>query len=210
MKNKFFKVSLAVFLVACTLAITFVGCAQPDKNQQNQTELFPERDVPGVPGENMGTTPRPGNRNLLNDSLPNNSLRSEEKTPQANDGRNVTGLDDQTPMQEASFDKERADKIVNQLNKIEGIDEINAIVNGNTAVVVYTLKNTKNTEDNIDSMIEEKVKNADKSITKVEISHSDSAMTKIKELTNNIRENKPVEELNNIFEQLMRTINPRS
>jgi gamma-glutamyl phosphate reductase len=64
----------------------------------------------------------------------------------------------------------------------------------------------KDVVDGINSLI----KLEDKSITKVEISHSDSAMTKIKELTNNIRENKPVEELNNIFEQLMRTINPRS
>ena len=213
MKNKF-KIILAVFLAASLLTFTFTGCARPDKDQQDQTELFPERDVPGVPGENMGTSPSPSpslgtrngnkNGNLLNDNLPNN------ETPQANNGRNETGLDGQTPMQQGSFDKERADKIINQLEKIDGIDEVSAVLNGKTDVVVYNPTDPDNTSNEIDTMIAGKVKDVDKSITKVEISHSSSAMTKIKELTDNIRQNKPMEELNDMFQQLMRTINPQS
>lgn len=213
MKNKF-KIILAVFLAASLLTFTFTGCARPDKDQQDQTELFPERDVPGVPGENMGTSPSPSpslgtrngnkNGNLLNDNLPNN------ETPQANNGRNETGLDGQTPMQQGSFDKERADKIINQLEKIDGIDEVSAVVNGNTAVVVYTPTDAGNASNETDNMIQEKVKDIDNAITKVEVSRSAGAMSKIKELTDSISKSKPVEELNNMFEDLMRTINPQS
>lgn len=202
MKNKF-KVVLAVFLAVCALALTFTGCARQDSDRQDETEMLPERDVPAVPGDDTGITPSPrprtGDGNILDNDLGIN------ETPRTNNGRSTNGTTPQT-----SFDKKRADKIVNQLEKLEEIDEVNAVVNGNTAVVVYTPTDAGNASNETDNMIQEKVKDIDNAITKVEVSRSAGAMSKIKELTDSISKSKPVEELNNMFEDLMRTINPQS
>lgn len=221
MKNKF-KVILTVFLGIAVLAFAFVGCAQPNNEQQGQeqTEMFPERDIPGAPGENMGRTSDEqelGNRNSLDNNLQGmdrtpqaNRTPQVNRTPLSNNQRNGTGLDRQAPMQQTGFDKERADKIVNQLNKMEEIGEVNAVVNDDTAIVVYAPKNPNNASNDIDNMVAEKVRSIDNTITKVEVSHSSDVRTKVNELTDNIANDEPMEELNNMFEQLMRTINPRS
>ena len=211
MKNKF-KVILLVFLTVCVLTFTFTGCARPDTDEQNQTETLPERDMPAVPGDDIGRTPTPrtGNRNgnILNNDL-DDDLNINE-TPGVNNGRNTNGLDRETPVQQTNFDKERADKITTQLEKVEGVDEVSVVVNGNTAVVVYTPTDPDKASNETDNMVVEKVKDIDNGITKVEVSRSAAAMTKIRKLIDDIGKNKPMEELNDMFEDLMRIINPQS
>lgn len=211
MKNKF-KVILVVSLAACLLTFAFTGCTQQNAERGEQGEMFPERDVPNAPNDNIGRNS--DNQNSRNNNLLGDNPRDMNDAPLANDQRNATGLDQQTPMkdteQQTGFDKNRTDKIITQLNKVEGISEVNAVVNDNTAIVVYTPRDTNSDLDETDNMVAEKVKDIDNKITKVKVSHSADVMTKVKELTNNIANNKPVEELNNMFEQLMRTINPQS
>ncbi|MDQ2086837.1 YhcN/YlaJ family sporulation lipoprotein [Herbivorax sp. ANBcel31] len=206
MKNKF-KVILATFLGICTLSFAFTGCAQPgtERQEQGQNEISPERNVPG---ENIGTRPdaqRPEGGNLLDDDRQTPGVGV---TPQPGE-RNMTGLDNQAPEQQTGFDKQRADKIVQQLDDVEGVREINAVVNGNTAIVVYSPNEAEKPSDETDNMIAEKVKDIDDTITKVEVSHSPDAMTQTEDLRNNIDRRRPAEELDDMFERLMRTINPR-
>ena len=143
----------------------------------------------------------------------NNDLDDDlniNETPGVNNGRNTNGLDRETPVQQTNFDKERADKITTQLEKVEGVDEVSVVVNGNTAVVVYTPTDPDKASNETDNMVVEKVKDIDNGITKVEVSRSAAAMTKIRKLIDDIGKNKPMEELNDMFEDLMRIINPQS
>ncbi|TYQ16227.1 UNVERIFIED_CONTAM: YhcN/YlaJ family sporulation lipoprotein [Acetivibrio alkalicellulosi] len=198
MKNKF-KTILAVSLGICIVVFALTGCAQLNRDQQDPG--VPERNVPG---ENMGTRPEGGNLLGGDRDAPGQGV---SPSPDAN--RNLTGIGNQTPQAQTGFDRERAERLTEQLDNVEGIREINVIVNDNTAIVVYTPNERDKDSEETDTMIVNRVKEIDNTITRVEVSSSPDIMTRADQLADGVANNRPMQELNNMFDQLLQTITPR-
>ncbi len=107
---------------------------------------------------------------------------------------------------QTSFDSQKADNLRARLGEMDGIRQINAVVNGNTALISYGSSNKVNNANATRRMITDKVKQLDSTITNVVASDSADFSTRLKQLMDNINSSKPAEELNSEFNQLAKKI----
>ena len=107
---------------------------------------------------------------------------------------------------QTGFDSQKADNLRARLGEINGIRQINAVVNGNTALISYSSSNKTNNANATRRMITDKVKQLDKTITNVVASDSADFSTQLRRLMDNINSSKPMEELNSEFNQLAKKI----
>lgn len=124
-------------------------------------------------------------------------------SPSPGTGYNGTG---QQIQQQTGFDRTKADNLRSRLGDIDGIRQINAIVNGNTALIGYTPSGKAANANSTRQMITDRVKQLDSTITNVVVSDSADFSSRISRLVNNINNSKPMDDLNREFNQLMQNI----
>lgn len=183
-----------IVLTLILMAASFLGGNLLGRNAQRQ----------GQNGSNLQA------RNYIGLSLPGASPNSGLNkgnvtgigaTPGA--GLNGTG---QQIRQQVGFDRQKADNIRNRLGNIDGIRQINAVVNGNTALIGYIPSGKAANANTTRNMITDRVKQFDNTITNVIVSDSADFSSRIRRLVDNINSNKPMNDLNNEFNQLIQNI----
>lgn len=155
--------------------------------------------VRNTPYRSPGTGPTAGPNVGINVGPNAPQLRGIVTTPMPNLNRT------QQYRQLSTFDKQRADYIRNQLGSINGIGQVNTIVNGNTALIGYSPKKGMNTQATKD-MITSRVKQMNKNITNVVVSDTANFSSEIKQLVDKIKTNMPANDLNDKFNKLIQNI----
>ena len=108
--------------------------------------------------------------------------------------------------QQIGFDSKKADNISRQLGSVDGIRQINTVVNGSTALISYSPTGKGTNLNTTKNMIANKVKQMDNTITDVIVSDSADFSSKVKRLVDNIKNNMPANNLNDEFNRLIQNI----
>ncbi len=215
MRRRFPIIVSALFGIGL-LAVLFLGSNLLGRNNQQPGQNGTTQQGRNMIGGNMqGANPSAGpNRTNMpgdnrDDRLGKNQPGTQGiyTTPSPDMNMRLNRVGNQIS-QQTGFDRQKADNIRNRLGNIDGIGQINAVVNGNTALVGYSLSKTAKDANNIKNMITNRVKQIDNTITNVVVSDSADITSGIERLSNSIRNNNPVNDLNNEFNQIIQRIKP--
>jgi hypothetical protein len=188
----------------CLLILAFPGCTSGTVQQQGQGNMTQQKgnmmggNLQGrapISGTNSGVTPgaTPGGKTGI---IP---------TP----GVGILGKKNMEPLsRQLSLSLQKADNILSRLGKIDGANQINAVVKGNTCIIGYTPAVMTKNGNNTKSMIVSKVKQIDGTITNVVVSDSANISARVKKLSDSIKANKAVSEVETEFNKLLQTIKP--
>lgn len=105
-----------------------------------------------------------------------------------------------------AFDNQRAQRIVSGLGNVGGVKNARAIVNGNIALISYTPSGASGNMTATKDAITKKVKSLDGSVKNVVVSESSDIAGRMQRLSNDITGNKPADDLNNTFNQLVKMV----
>lgn len=211
-----FPIIVPVLLGIGLLAVLFLGSNMLGRNNQRLGQNGTTQQGRNLIGENMqGANPDtgPNGGNMLGgnrdagsgNNPPDATGIGATPGPDNNMGLNRMG---QQFQQQTGFNGQKADNIRSQLGNIDGVRQINTVVNGNTALVSYSPTDTTRDANATRNMITDRIKQIDNTITNVVVSNSRDISTRIDRLADNIRNNRPMNELNNEFNQLMQNIRP--
>lgn len=157
-----------------------------------------------------GKAPEPGNMNGAQ-----NNMQQEGTIFSGQEGMIPgPGQDGVNPMnyegnyQPMTMDKEKSSKIEEQLKNINGVENINVMVNGNTALVGYKPSGAAGDPTATKAEIVKKVKEIDKSITEVRVSEAPDIMSKMKKLSTDLTNNKAVDNISSEFDKIFKDISP--
>ena len=228
--NRRFPIIIPVLIGVAVLAALFWGANMLRRNNQqpgqNNTVQYNRNFVRGnmrgaspnaaLDGRN---TPQ-GNQNktnmdnaLINNGnqdgkLGNNLYNAKNMGANLSPGNNNMGMGrmGQDLQRSSAFDIKKAENIRNQLNDIDGVRELNAVVQGNTALIGYDPDGNATDGNAIKNMIVDRVKQIDNTITDVVVTDSRDFFTQIKQLGEKIKRNMSTDEINNEFNQLMQNI----
>lgn len=106
----------------------------------------------------------------------------------------------------STFDAVKATNIEKQLGSITGINNVNAIVNGNTALVSYSHKGNTSSASLMRKTVTDKVKGADKTITNVVVSDAADFQTRISKLASDIKRNTKGKDFSTDFNNIIQSI----
>ncbi len=217
---RFKNMGPSVFTIGAVLmALALAGCNMTGTtpvNPNSTTQLGQgiagtgQRPYNGT-GTNRTITPTPGNnafidtnpglgtgtRTGLGGNANNTGLGVGMTGRNAGTGANVNNT------RTTAFDQAKANGICTQLEKMNGIKDANAVVNGDTAIVSCKADNAKTDINAMRDTIVNKVKQFDSSIKNVVVTDKTDAGTKIQQLANDITNNKPVNDLRSRFNQMM-------
>jgi YhcN/YlaJ family sporulation lipoprotein len=114
-----------------------------------------------------------------------------------------------TPQNVTLVDRQKSDKVAKQLIKMNELRRVGVIVTGNTALVGYSPSKTIKDVNATKTRIADKVKKIDPSITNVVVSESADIMTRINNLTSDVANNRPGNEVGNEVNQLIQSVVPK-
>ena len=198
-----FPIIIPLIIGVCVLAFLFIGSnmmgrkPQLDRNQIGQNLQHPNPDAGPNGGNILG-----GNRNAgTGINTPNIKGIGGTPGPSNNVELNRMG-------QQIGFDGQRAGNIRNQLGTIDGVGQINTVVNDNTALVGYSPTGITQNANATKNAISNRVKQIDKTITNVIVSDSKDFSSRISRLADNIKNNRMTTDLNNEFNQLIKSVRP--
>ncbi len=191
------------------------GLQQPDTTGQGQNLL----------GEN----PQGMNPEVNRMETPDNTLgrMQNELTNGINNGTNnqtligrdgavappeVNTRQTRTQLQQNSLadNGRRAENIRKKLETISGIDDVSVVVTGNTALVGYRLTDRTKNAATIKNEIAKKVKETDRAIENVSVTDAANISAQLKRISEDIRNNGPIDEINASIEKIMRQLTPDS
>lgn len=104
--------------------------------------------------------------------------------------------------------RQKAENITRGLKNMPGVDEVDAVVVGNTCLVGYKPSKTSKNANTIRNMIIDKVKGMDATIDTVVVNESEDTMKNIKKLSKDIIDNKPANEINAEFQKIIQKLKP--
>lgn len=218
--KKLLSSALAALLSACIIS-SIAGCgAANNRNTQTPDQTGTPQGT-NIMQENLqGTDPNSapgkgtqlgGNTNAGSGNNPGAGVPDTDMSiPNGSARKNNTGNIGQGQKMVTGFDGQRADNIRNSLGTIDGASEINAIVNGSTALISYRPVGTGNNVSAIKNAIVNQVKQLDNSITNVVITDSTDMAGKMNQLSNDIKSSKAGNDLTNRFNQLIQSITPKA
>lgn len=186
----------------CMLVLPLSGCAPADRNR----DTTPGQAATPVPGQNLtgqnlqgvnppGVYPTQDRMGVLGGTPAPN--QAAQPAPQLT-----------TPQATMQTYNQRATNIRNQLATMNEIARVNAIVIDNTAVVGFTPKNTGADMNTLKRMIAERVRQIDPAVTNVTVSETADTMNKVNQLSNDMTNNRPINEIRTEVNQLMQRIAP--
>ncbi|RCX17118.1 YhcN/YlaJ family sporulation lipoprotein [Anaerobacterium chartisolvens] len=193
------KTGGTVFLGFCLITTMLSACDAgrtsrlPDQQQQNVQQQGIERD------NLLGIAPQPEDGGTSGMNPGNNQGANPGVNQGANPGVNQ-------PDQQMAPDRQKAENIKNQLRDITEIADANVIVMGNTALVGYKPSGNMGDSNAAKNMIISKVKKIDRTITNVSVSEQPDMMNRMNRLGEDITNNRPMNDITNEFNQIMRGI----
>ncbi|MCX7923082.1 MAG: YhcN/YlaJ family sporulation lipoprotein [Clostridia bacterium] len=211
-----FPVVFLLILGIGLLSILFLNNNNINRNAQRLGQNGTTQNGRNLAGENIqgvnpGTDPNGGNMLGGNRDSgsginpPDAGNINATPNPGNNNGTNRDGQQIQNQM---GFEGQKAGNIRDRIGNIDGASRINAVVNGNTALVGYTPTNNAKDANSIRNDITNRIKQIDNSITNVLVSDRNDISSGIERLANNIRNNGAAQELNNDFNKLVQSIRP--
>ena len=199
------------------------GLQQPDMTGQDQN-LLGGTQLGTNPGVNqMGTSDgtKKGITNEINNGTNNgtNTGMNNGMNTGMNNGTNNATKNGTNTMQTrtqqtqqnslADYSK-RADIIRDKLETMTEVDNASVVVMGNTALVGYKpANNSKNSEATKNAIIK-KVKETDKAIQNVTVTDALDLTTQVNRIADDIRNNKPIDQINASIDKIMKEINPNT
>ncbi|MCX7749052.1 MAG: YhcN/YlaJ family sporulation lipoprotein [Clostridia bacterium] len=205
MKRRF-PIIIPIFVGIGLLAFLFFSSNMFGRNNQRPGQYGTTQQGRNLIGENMqGTNPNTGIKgDNLGTELGNPPNEANlETTPGPSNNAGFTKVD-----HPRGFDVKKAENIRNQLGNIEGVRQINTVVNGDTVLIGYSPTDTTRDTNAARNAITDRVKQFDKSIKSVIVSDSTDISSRIGGLEDKIKNNRITNDLNLEFNQLMRSIRP--
>lgn len=104
--------------------------------------------------------------------------------------------------------RQKAENITKGLENMAEVDKVDAVVIGNTCLVGYKPSKTAKNASTTRNLIINKVKGMDATIDTVVVNESEDTMKSIKKLSKDIIDNKPANEINTEFQQIIQKLKP--
>lgn len=150
-----------------------------------------------VPGQRMGITP---------------GITQPSPTPGPTIPKDVgVPVPNSSPPPDSIQDgRQKAENIRKQLLTMQELRDANVIVVGNAALVAFTPQNPSTDADTMKNMVISRVKQIDTGITNVTCSQSADVMNQVGKLYNDMANHRPMNEVTNDFNQIIKNIAPAS
>lgn len=181
--------ALKMAVLPCVLALFMSACAgqqrtapQPDQQRMEQQGRNMQGDF--TPGVNP-----PQDRSIL----PGTDADLDRRAPQT---------------QQMVDYRQKSNNVRNQVAAMGEVEKANVVVVGNTCLVGYKPSRLSKDVNATKKMISERVKQTDRSIDNVVVSESADVMDRVNRLYNDIANNRPMNEVNNEFKQLVNRVAP--
>ena len=104
----------------------------------------------------------------------------------------------------------RADIIRDKLEAMNEVENVTVVVMGNNALVGYTSSNKSRNNDTTKNAIIKKVKDTDKAIENVTVTDALDLTKQLNRISEDIRNNRPIDQINASIDKIMRQITPNS
>lgn len=190
------------------------GLQQQDNTGQNlmgenQQGMNPEVNRMGTPDNALDRTQNELT-NGINNGTNNQTLMGRDGAvapPEVNTKQTRT-----TQLQQNTLadNGRRAENIREKLETISGIDDVSVVVTGNTAIVGYRLTDRSKNAATIKNEIAKKVKDTDKAIENVSVTDAADLSAQLKRISEDIKNNGPIDEINASIQKIMRQLTPDS
>lgn len=182
MKKRYRAASIATAVLVAILALTgCTGMGNENMDMQNQT---------GTPqGYDQGGQMTP-DRNMLDNDVNNGDTGYGDMTGM---GMDMTGM------------KQKARRIESELEKIPGMNDINVVISGDTAIVGCT---TNQDMSAMKSRIVNRVKQLDPSVKKVAVTNARDTLMEIRKLKSDMMGGSDTGGINARVKQLVNKITP--
>lgn len=116
--------------------------------------------------------------------------------------------DQQLTQMQKSDNKKVTDEIVRQLTEMNEINRVSAVVSGNTAIIGYIPSDASTDTNATKDAIIKKVKQIVPSISTVAVCESVNLMDKLTQLSKDLQNDRPVNEVGSEMSNLIQKINP--
>ncbi|MCX7710696.1 MAG: YhcN/YlaJ family sporulation lipoprotein [Clostridia bacterium] len=206
----------AILASLCILTVSLSACGGANRGNQQPGPGDTTQQGRNMIGDNRGVDPNagPGGTNLLGgnrDGISGNNPPDNTRIgtdPGNNNNINNNNNNAQYTQQQITDGRGKSDNIKRQLGTIKEIRNPNVVVIGNTALVGFNTANTKVDAAKARDMVINKVKQVDPSVTNVLATDSQDVLPGITRLSEDIRNNRPVNTIGDNFNQIVRGINP--
>ncbi|HHW30743.1 MAG TPA: hypothetical protein GXX20_03580 [Clostridiaceae bacterium] len=222
--------NFTIFVLAISLfAILLSGCGAqsgqdrnrmqtPQDNMQGTTNapgqigmLSSERMNDGISGTDQGGTGllgiNPGQNESQGNNLNQNGLLGTNKGNRNGNTIGNNGVNGANT-QGTRIDVDKSRKIETELKKMRGIEDVNVLINGNTALVSCRTSASAGERTAVRNQIVQKVKEIDNSLTDVRVSESPDIMKDMRRLSDDINKNRPMENIIEEFNRMFQGVNP--
>ncbi|HOV26090.1 MAG TPA: YhcN/YlaJ family sporulation lipoprotein [Pseudobacteroides sp.] len=199
-------VLLGVGLLGILLASSSILGRNTNRTAKNNTTQQ-LRNLTGTDMYGPSPSPRPDAINIIPDYQKTRTGNNNTNNI-SNNINNITNVRFNGTGEQLGYNTQRADNICKQIDSINGIENVNVVVVGNTALIGYASTNKHANMASTKNAISTKVKQIDNSITNVVIADSKDISKRIADLANNIKNNKPKNQLDSEFNQIMKSLNP--
>lgn len=231
------KKNIKILILSIVLVVAMVGCSPADKNMRNlstQTRLGNNVNDKFM-NDNLTLNKRDGVGNNLNNGMTrdNNMMNnSKMRNDSLNDGMLNNGINrDNTMMNDGMWDNgrlndgmmnnsvmrnntnmtgmsQRSSTIAKRVNALEGINNAQVLIDGDTAIVGCDVKETMDnkTTANLKQKVEAAVKVADKNIKKVSVTLDPNIYSRIKTTSTNMMNGNPAKSFTQDIKDIMRDI----
>jgi YhcN/YlaJ family sporulation lipoprotein len=198
---RFKKVEITLLTGICMISAMMSACTTNGRtvNPARNMQISGTNSVTPAPytGQRLSINPRTNNSRII--ATPDTSLSA---TP------GIINSDMQLPANNNKDNTQRAVEIKNRLAAMGELNKVNVFVIGNAALVGYSPSSPSSDIGAVKNMIINKVKETDRGITNVTVSESADVMSRINSLTNDMTNKRPMTEITNDFNNIIKSIAP--
>jgi len=203
MRNKKSILIISIFVV---VVMALVGCSPAKRPIPEDRNNLPLKQAPlpnTVPNQQGIDNTTERNRNSINQET---TPRTTETVPRNMETVPRDSVDNITNQDLTT----RADNIVDEVVKIQGIESATAIISENTAIVGVTMENNKegNVTREIEERVKEIVKETDGKIDRVAVTADPDLFTRVENIAKDSGKGRPLSGLGREIEEIFRRITP--
>jgi len=203
MRNKKSILIISIFVV---VVMALVGCSPAKRPIPEDRNNLPLEQAPlpnTVPNQQGIDNTTERNRNSINQET---TPRTTETVPRNMETVPRDSVDDITNQDLTT----RANNIVDEVVKIQGIESATAIISENTAIVGVTMENNKegNVTREIEERVKEIVKETDGKIDRVAVTADPDLFTRVENIAKDSGKGRPLSGLGREIEEIFRRITP--
>lgn len=196
MRNKKSILIISIFVV---VVMALVGCSPAKRPIPEDRNNLPLKQAP-LPNT------VPNQQGIDNTTKRNSNSINQQTTPRTTETVPRDSVDDITNQDLTT----RANNIVDEVVKIQGIESATAIISENTAIVGVTMENNKegNVTREIEERVKEIVKETDGKIDRVAVTADPDLFTRVENIAKDSGKGRPLSGLGREIEEIFRRITP--